>query len=266
MKKPVEKKSRRIHQSSRRGAAEQGNQSNTRLREPHLDFPIRSHGSLPETITASDLASLNSSLASLFARLREARQQYDKEEDGARVAAFTALGAMWQFIALFNSPLQEQLHVPILKLMDALAALDHNNVLPILKPVTRTGRAPSSTAYSSLQGHAAGAVMRLRMLGIDPTQACALVAKELTKLGIKPDRGVGGITGNTIRHWCDHVASDVARHGPAAFMYDMMFMEEAVQRFRALPPAEAPALALASLRQYIQTIFPELRIGADKPS
>ena len=108
--------------------------------------------------------------------------------------------------------------------------------------------------------------MRLRMLEVDPQQACALVAKELTKLGVKPDRGKGGMTGNTIRHWCDHVASDVARLGAAAMVYDTMFTDEEVERFRALSPAMAQALALASLGQYVRAIFPELRVVADKPS
>ena len=108
--------------------------------------------------------------------------------------------------------------------------------------------------------------MRLLMLEVDPKQARALVAQELTKLGVKPSRGKGGITGNTVRHWCDEVDSDVARTGTAAIMYDMMFTDEEVKRFSALSPAKARAFALASLRQYVRAIFPELSAVADKPS
>ena len=88
MKKPVKQKNRRIRQSQRRSAAEEGIKGNMQLHEvrPHLDFLNRSLGSLPETITEGDLATLNSGLGFLFARLREARQQHDKDEDGGRVA------------------------------------------------------------------------------------------------------------------------------------------------------------------------------------
>ena len=268
MKKPAKQKPRRTRRSGRRFAAEKGVQSKAQSGDarPHLDFLNRSQGSLPETITERDLETLNSGLGFLFAWLRQARQQYDKDEDGGRVAAFTALGAMWQFIMLFNSPLAEFLHVPILKLQDALVALDKNNVLPILKPIARPGRASSSQRMLALQGHAVGTVMRLQKLGLDPKQACALVAKELTQLGVRSERGPGSITANTVRHWCDDVASDVSRHGTAAIMYDSMFTDEENKRFHALPPAKAQPFALTSLRHYVQQIFPALRPTADKPS
>jgi hypothetical protein len=41
--------------------------------------------------------------------------------------------------------------VPILRLQDALASLEQNRVEPIVQPVQRTGRAPSSDAYGSLK-------------------------------------------------------------------------------------------------------------------
>jgi hypothetical protein len=225
---------------------------------------MRFKGSLPEKITESDIETLNAGLALLFAWLGEARQQYDEDADGGRVGAFTALGAMWQFIALFNSPLAQDLHVPILKLQDALAALDQNNVLPILKPIARPGRAASSQAYVSLQGHAAATVMRLRQLKLDPKQAYLLVAKELTKLGVRPERGKQSITADTIRHWCDVVASDVGSVGTAAMIYDKMLTSEENKRLYALPPAEAKRFALSSMRSYVQKIFPELRTTAPK--
>jgi hypothetical protein len=36
--------------------------------------------------------------------MRDARRLYDEEGDNGRAAAFHALGAMWQFIALFKLP------------------------------------------------------------------------------------------------------------------------------------------------------------------
>ncbi len=267
VKNPAKQKSRGDRRSQRRVAAEKDDQSNTQSGDvpPHLAFLMRLKGSLPEIITESDLDTLNSGLGFLFARLRESRRQYDEGTDGGRVAAFTALGAIWQFIALFNSVLAEDLHVPILKLQDALTALDKNNVLPILKPIKTSGRAPSSHAYAALKGHAAATVMRLRRLHFDPDHACVLVAAGLVKLGVRPERGRGAITANTVRHWCDDVAGDVGRRGTAAIMYDMTFTDEENERFDALPPDKARDFAIASLRHYIQGIFPELRTDA-KPS
>jgi len=209
---------------------------------PDLDFLNRFKGSLHETIVEGDLATLNSGLAFLFAGLRQAKQLYDEGEDGGRVAAFMALGAMWKFVALLNSPRKELLQVPVLKLMDALAALDQNNVLPILKPVTRRGRAPSSHAYASSQGTAAGTVTRLRESGLNPEEAYKLVANELTKLGVRSERGKGTIKANTVRHWCDDVASDVRRFGTAAMMYDSMFTDERLGGFRRCRPPQVGAL------------------------
>jgi hypothetical protein len=266
MKTSSKQKTRRTHQSQRFVAAKKGVKSKTQSGEAraHLDFLMRFKGSLPETLTESDIETLNAGLAFLFAWLRQARQEYDEESDGGRVAAFTALGAMWQFVALFNSSQAESLHLPALKLMEALAALDQNNVLPILKPVARPGRAPSSHAYASLQGHAAAAVMRLRQLKLDLKQAYMLVANELAKLGVRPERGKQAITADTIRHWCDVVESDVGRIGTAAMIYDEMFTPEENKRLYALPPAEAKRFTLSSMRSYVQKIFPELRTTAPK--
>ena len=71
---------------------------------PHLDFLRRRSGTLPETIAGSDLYDLNLALGFLFALLRQARRLYDKEGDNGRAAAFTALGALWQFLVLFKGP------------------------------------------------------------------------------------------------------------------------------------------------------------------
>jgi hypothetical protein len=268
MKKTKKKTPLPARKSRRRVAAEKGIGSKGPYGDarPHLDFLNWSPRIFPETITKSDLETLNLGLRFLFSRLREAKQQYDENRDGGRAAASMALGAMWQYITLFDLPRTELLHLPILKLQNALAALDQNNVLPMLKPVSHPGRAASSDDYLSLQGHAAATMMRLRKLGSHPKQACALVATELAKIGVRPQRGANTITGSTVRHWCDDIENDVGRHGTAAFIYDTMFTDEENKRFGALPPVKAMLLALASLRLNIQAMFPELRLTPEKPS
>ena len=150
MKSPAKRKAQPSRRSGRRVAAERGAQSVTRSADvrPHLEFLEQFQGSLPEIITESDLETLNLGLGHLFVWLREARQQYNEDQDGGRIAAYTTLGALMQFIMLFNLPLAEYLHRPILKLLDALVALDQNNVLPILKPVARSGRSASNPAHA----------------------------------------------------------------------------------------------------------------------
>ena len=246
MKKSKKQKLHRARRSRRRVAAEQGIESNALSGDapPHLTFLTRFNGSLPETIAESDLETLNSGLGFLFARLREARKSYHDQKDGGRAEAVTALGAIWQFIMLFKTPRAELLHAPIHRLQAALVALDQNNVSPILKPLARPGRAPSSDAYAALQGHAAGTVMRLRKTGLNPTQAYTLVAKDLAKLGVRPQRGSDAVTANTVRHWCDEVANDVGRRGTAATVYDPMFTAEENTRFDALPPLKPSCLLL----------------------
>src|SRR5262249_30394232 len=72
-----------------------------------------------------------------------------------RWGAFCALGAFQSFITLFKNPLEEDLHVPIVRLQDALVGLEQGRREPILEPVRRRGRAPSSHAYASMKGYAA---------------------------------------------------------------------------------------------------------------
>src|SRR6516162_6864935 len=80
---------------------------------PFLKFWKQTNNTLPETIGKADLSTLNSALGFLFNRLREGA-------DNGRQGVCTALSAFWQFITLFEKPLEETLHVPILRLQDAL--------------------------------------------------------------------------------------------------------------------------------------------------
>jgi hypothetical protein len=234
----------------------------------HVDFVQRFTGTLPETIGQSDIDTLNAGLRHLFARLREARRLFHEEKDNGRAGAFTALGAMWQFVVLFKSPHSQLLQVPILALQNALAALEDNNVLPILEPVTRSGRGPSSQAYATLIGFTAGTVKRLVQAGEDRKHAFEAVAKLLAKQGVQSQRGSGAITANTIRHWCDEIEVDVGRRTTGAKAFYSMFLPEENSRFDELHPSEARRRALGSLAHYVKHLFPELRTGkrAGKPS
>jgi len=143
------------------------------------------------------------------------------------------------------------LHVPLLNLHASLEALDNGLVEPILKPVPRRGRAPSSEARAALKGCVAGTVQRLLRTGLNQQDANLAVAKLLTRRGVRPERGSGGeVTVNTVRHWCEEVAADVGRRGTAAKMYASMFMPAEVDRFSALPLDQARSHALGSLARF----------------
>src|SRR5262249_2708142 len=168
-----------------------------------------------------------------------------------------SLGALWRFLPLFRTALSEDLQVPILHLMDALAGLEQNRVEPILKPVRRRGRAPSSEAYLHLKGYATATVERLVRIGLARQDAYQAVAKKLSQIGVRPERGSGSITSTTLRNWCDEVSSDVGRHGTAALMHDSVSEDQ--KRFLALPKAQARQFALQALADWALSIFPELR-------
>jgi hypothetical protein len=133
---------------------------------------------------------------------------------------FHGLAAYWMFIAVFQPALAENLQVPILVLQDALAGLNKNAVAPILKPMPRHGRSPSSVAHATMRGHAAATVKILMEIGFARDNALNRVAETLAQLGIRPERGSGVVKASTVRSRCNEVSSDVGRHGEAAQQYD----------------------------------------------
>ena len=229
---------------------------------PFLKFWKRANGTLPEKIKEADLKTLNSALGFLFARLRQARGQFDQGGDNGRQGAITALAAFRSFITLFKKPLEETLHVPILRLQDALDGLDQNRIEQILKPARRRGRAPSGHAYDSIRGNAVATLQRLQQAGLARNDALQAVARQLTKLGVRPERGPGTVTATTVQNWCDEVSSDVSRQTTAALMYDDMLSPEENKRFLALPKDRAKQFALRSLSSYVLSISP----GRPKPT
>lgn len=222
-----------------------------------LEFLTQHAGTLSETAAENDLDTLKSGLRHLFADLRCADELYRKKGDNGRAGASAALGACWRFVMLFKGPLAESLHVPILNLHASLKALDNNLVLPILKPVPCSGRAPSDDARAALKGCAAATVQRLMQTGLNSRGANLAVAKKLRQLGMRPERGSGEITDRTVRHWCEEVAVDVARRGTAAMIYHSMFTPTEVERFSALPVDQARSHALDLLAGFVQAIFPQ---------
>jgi hypothetical protein len=192
-----------------------------------------------------------------FAQLREAQQQFEQGEQDGRVGARTALTATWMFILAFKATSKEPLYAPIVMLQNALKALDDGLVLPIVKPIRRRGRARSSDAYASLKGHAAATVKMLMQTGLARHQACGRVASQLVRLGIRPERGSGTVTANTVRHWCDEVSSDVGRHGTAARAYDYFISDPEEQEWlSALPKDRARQFVLQSLADWVRALFP----------
>jgi hypothetical protein len=227
---------------------------------PFLEFWKRANGTLPEKIKEADLRTLNSGLGFLFERLRQAQAQFEQKGDSDRQSVFSALGAFWSFITLFKGPFTENLHVPIMRLQDALWMLDHGETKPMLKrvPRPRGGRAPSSQTYASLRGYAAATVQLLQQAGLAREDAHEAVATELSQLGVRPQRGSGTVTVITVQNWCSKVAEDVGRHSTAAMMYEHK-LARGQAMLSALPKDQARQSALEELTYWIRTLLPELQ-------
>jgi len=161
------------------------------------------------------------------------------------------------FITLFRTPFEEEVYVPILRLQDALAMLDKNRIEPILKPVRRSGRSPSSNTYLCLKGCAAVTVERLLQAALARDGAHRAIARELRNLGVRPERGSGTITATTVRNWCDEVSSDFGRHGIAAMMYDKKLASNKAEGLSELPKDQVEQ-SLLKLRAWVLSLFPEL--------
>jgi len=172
--------------------------------EAHNPDPAEATPDLPDKIAPADLEALNHALAGLFQELRFARSLPPGETHG-RLSAAVALGAAWRFLTRFEPVLTETLHVPLMSLHSALLALNENNNEPILRPRKPTGRAASSPRRYALIGIAVGAARRLEWTGQAPMKANRAIATKLNALGIKPTRGKGGVTADTLRRWRERI-------------------------------------------------------------
>jgi len=244
------KRSRQGARRTRKGRSGAGLHPATDAEPPFRKFWNQAKGTIPDIVGEADLSTLNSALDFLFSRLRVAQEQFYQEGDNGRRGAFTALAASWMFITAFRTPFNEELYVPILRLQDALAMLDENQVEPILRPVRRSGRGPSSYTYACLKGYAAAAVELRLQQGLARADAYLAVATQLSELGVRPGRGSGAVTPTTVGNWYDEVSSDVDRHGIAAGMFDKKLLSnKGADRTQTFQKLAAWVLAL----------FPELQ-------
>src|SRR5262245_65352463 len=94
--------------------------------------------------------------------------------------------------------------------------LEQGRTEPILKPVRRRGRAPSSHTYDTLRGHAAATVHLLVQTGLARLEAHQTAATQLNRLGGGPERASGAGTATTGRNWCRKVRSGGGRRGRGA--------------------------------------------------
>jgi hypothetical protein len=216
-------------------------------------------GSLPEQLTAADLAILNEGLRFLFAGLGLGFRRRQLEDcDLAGLGEM--LAAMWRFLALFERPYHEGLYAPLITHVGDLETLEQGVTPPALRPRIRDGwdgrRARSDMRWAALRGYAVGTSIRLRLFGdgIPQKQADGQVARALNKYGLRPERGAGLFTARTIRLWRDNIVAD--RDTNAAGVIEGMASEPEQQRFAALHSNEARhATALDLLARFIEAIF-----------
>jgi hypothetical protein len=208
----------------------------------------------PEFIRRTDLPRLNLALKYLWTELREAEAEFGagRHLDGAYLSLIASIA----FLSLFKPVGQEGLFAPMAALESALWALDEGVVEPILKPPRRakTGRVRSSALYQELKGAAVYVVRRLCDLGYRQSNALKVVAADLRRIGVKPDRGSGEITSRTVRWWCEDVAADMGYHGLAAKRCRVLLSHPANKVLGQMPPEDAKLLLRSRLSFFANAI------------
>jgi hypothetical protein len=108
-----------------------------------------------------------------------------------------------------------------------------------------------------LKAHAAATVRLLQQAGLARADAHKAVAKVLSQLGVRPERGSGTITAITVRNWCDEVAR-ADRHDTVAMMHQHK-LDRGQTMLSGLSQDEARQSALEVLTHWVGTLFPKLR-------
>lgn len=141
-----------------------------------------------------------------------------------RPATIDALLAVTGFLSVISGP-GERLHQrPLNELISALISLDDGKVLPLLKPVSRSGGSRNSVAKESAKGVAVFAVRRLCDAGLAEYDAYEKVAAVCRKAGMLPGRTgardqKSEMTARTVRGWCAAISADVGCHTRAGRQY-----------------------------------------------
>jgi hypothetical protein len=184
----------------------------------------------------------------LFAGLEQANRVYVEEKDAGRRGVTAAQIAVVDFLRSFAGTID--LCQPFSGVLSALVSLEEGQVLELLKPQQRSGRAPASPARESDMGVAVATVHQLCETGMEPAEAYEMAAKVCREAGLKPSRkGAKGsqgqepiVTTRTVRGWCEKIAEDVGRHSAAAKAFDH-------QRQSQTPEAQAIKQAIKSEHQ-----------------
>jgi hypothetical protein len=195
---------------------------------------------------AANTAALNAAIERLLSDLRKAKVRFDTSNNAGRDGSVLALRAVAEFIGQLQPVLHERLHLPLVALHDALESLDSNREKPILKATPKPGHPPASQLHQSMKGHAVFTARALCGLGMQTPRAYSLVAKELSKAGVKSRKGK--MTGDTIAQWDQDVATDVGRHGTAAQACNSL-ENEFTARKAILPPEAKARIDTSKLRQ-----------------
>jgi hypothetical protein len=150
-------------------------------------------------------------LNSFYESMTDANLQFRNGKDGGRAGVIKALDMAIAFLCLFE-PLQEDgLLDPLVNLDNALRALDHNNVQPLLVPRRRHSRSPASEFRIIIQSLSIYVSDSLIALGVPQREACKRVAKVLEKKGIKSNGSSGSVSERTIRGWRERASKELTK-------------------------------------------------------
>jgi hypothetical protein len=78
----------------------------------------------------------------LYEGLREAKRRFETGKNAGRDGVLHALDTLLLFLVGVGPPKNEGLLSPLVNLLNSLYALDENNVLPLLKPISPDHREP----------------------------------------------------------------------------------------------------------------------------
>jgi hypothetical protein len=165
----------------------------------------------------NSLTSRQERMADLVNDLIAANISFPTGSNGGRKAVIIALKATIRHFTEIREIGPRGLNTPLVKLLDALMALEEGETKPLLRAARKSGRPRMSHFDQSMVGHAVFVVRQLQKTGMSLHEAQDAVAKTMRSSGARKSRGRDPtITRRTIALWCQRVAEDVARRDIAA--------------------------------------------------